>query len=47
MKHYKIYHDGLSYAVDEYASSKKEAIANYRNRWNLEGKRINLVCYQV
>lgn len=44
MKHYHILHDGLVYYVDVYATSKREAIAQYRKQWRLERKRINLVC---
>lgn len=47
MKHYQIIHNGLVYCVDIYASSKREAIAQYRQQWKLEGKRINLQCWEV
>lgn len=46
MKRFYINHNGLTYGVHEYAKSKREAIANYRDRWNLTGKRINLVCWE-
>lgn len=47
MKRFYIIHNGLVYGVHEYANSKREAIANYRTRWNLVGKRINLVCWEA
>lgn len=47
MRHYKIIHDGLVYSVDCYATSKREAIDNYRKQWNLERKRINLQIWEA
>ena len=40
MKRFYIHHKGLVYGVHEYANSKREAVANYRYRWNLVGKHI-------
>ena len=47
MKHYRVIHTGLTYCVDVYASSKREAIAQYRSQWDLERKRINLQIWEV
>ena len=46
MKKYYIFHDGLVYAASVYADSKKQAIEEYRKKWNLENKRINLVIWE-
>lgn len=46
MKRFYINHNGLIYGVHEYANSKREAISNYRKRWKLEYKHINLVCWE-
>lgn len=46
MNKYYIHHDGLIYAANVYASSKRQAIADYRKQWNLENKRINLVIWK-
>ena len=35
MKHFFIICPGMAYAADEYASTKKEALSQYRKRWNL------------
>lgn len=42
MNKYYIIHDGMVYAANVYANSKKQAIADYRYKWNLQNKRINL-----
>ena len=47
MKRFYIHHKGLVYGVHEYANSKREAVANYRYRWNLAGKHINLQIWEV
>ena len=47
MKHYQIIHKGLIYCVDVYASSKRDAIEQYRKQWQLAGKRINLQIWEV
>ena len=47
MKHYQIFHNGLVYCVDVYASSKKDAINKYRKQWNLVSKHINLQIWEV
>lgn len=36
MKHYSIHCPGMVYAVDEYGSSKKQAILAYKKRWGLD-----------
>ena len=46
MKKYYIIHDGLVYAANVYASNKRQAIAEYRKKWNLENRRINLVIWE-
>ena len=45
MKHYHIMQKGFNYPLSVYATSKKQAIANYRKQYKLEGKRIGLTCY--
>ena len=47
MKHYQIMHKGLVYCVDVYASSKKAAITQYRQQWNLVSKHINLQIWEA
>ena len=47
MKHYQIIHKGLIYCVDVYASSKRDAIEQYRRQWQLTGKHINLQIWEV
>ena len=46
MKKFNILHDGLVYCVTVYAKSKKQAIADYRKQWQLQGKKINLQIWQ-
>jgi hypothetical protein len=36
MKHYLIWASGFAYCVDEYASSKKKAIQQFKKRWDLK-----------
>ena len=36
MKHYHIWASGFAYCVDEYASSKKKAIEQFKKRWELK-----------
>jgi hypothetical protein len=35
IKHYMIQARGFLYAVDEYATSKREALAQFKKRWKL------------
>lgn len=46
MNKYYIHHNGLVYAASVYADSKKQAIADYRKKWRLENRRINLVIWK-
>lgn len=46
MNKYYIIHDGLVYAASVYTSNKRQAIAEYRKKWNLENKRINLIIWK-
>ena len=36
MKHYHIWASGFAYCVDEYATSKKVAIAQFKQRWDFK-----------
>ena len=36
MKHYHIWASGFAYCVDEYATSKKVAIAQFKKRWDFK-----------
>jgi hypothetical protein len=33
MKHYFIWASGFAYCVDEYATSKKQALQQFKSRW--------------
>ena len=36
MRHYLIWASGFAYCLDEYATSKKEAIKQFKTRWELK-----------
>jgi hypothetical protein len=35
MKHYLIWASGFAFCVDEYATSKRKAITQFKKRWDL------------
>jgi hypothetical protein len=43
MKTYKfLIHNGLAFAVSVYGTNKKQIEKEYREQWNLQGKRLNI-----